>query len=211
MLCDLRKFDASDFGIVFMAETKSTDCAAAEAPKLGVFRKAYGAAAVETLALEGEASDPPGSTYEEFEGYPTIGDDGFVAFRAEWPGVVRGLRLLLCDPGVCPATGPTAVVVTGSTDTDGRSLAGFSQPNLGDDGQFTFLAKYPGGCGVFVRRPSGDIEPVALKGDTVDGGRAALECSTETWISYGGNVAFLSIARSLSPGGKRSQGVFLVE
>ena len=105
---------------------------------------------------------------------------------------------------------PTAVVVTGSTDTDGRSLAGFSQPNLGDDGQFTFLAKYPGGCGVFVRRPSGDIEPVALKGDSVDGG-SALECSTETWISYGGNVAFLSIARSLSPGGKRSQGVFLVE
>jgi hypothetical protein len=210
VLCDLRKFDASDFGIVFMADTKSTTCAAAEATKLGVFRKAYGAAAVETLALEGEASDPPGSTFEEFESYPTIGDDGFVAFRAESPGAARRPRLLLCDPTGCPATGPAAVVVTGSADTDGRSLSGFSMPNLGDDGQFTFLANYPGGCGVFVRRPSGAIEPVALKGDPVDGGRE-LECSTETWISYGGTVAFLGVARSLSPGGKRSQGVFLVE
>jgi hypothetical protein len=211
VLCDLRKFDASDFGVVFMADTRSTSCAAPEASKLGVFRTAYGGAALETLALEGEASDPPGSTFEEFEGYPTIGDDGFVAFRAESAGAMRRPRLLLCDPSACPATGPMAVVVTGSTDTDGRSLSGFSLPNLGDDGQFTFLANYPGGCGVFVRRPWGDIEAVALKGDTVNGGRAALECGTESWISYGGTVAFLAVSRPLSPGGKRSQGVFLVE
>jgi hypothetical protein len=99
----------------------------------------------------------------------------------------------------------TARALFTATPGASRSLSGFSLPNLGDDGQFTFLANYPGGCGVFVRRPWGDIEAVALKGHTVDGGRAALECGTETWISYGGTVAFLAVSRPLSPGGKRSQ------
>jgi len=207
-LCDLMEFDASDFGIAFASKTKS-DCGAQESSVLGVFRKSFGGA-VETIAMEGAPADPPGTTHAALDDRPSIDEQGFVAFRSEPPEVGKSKRLFLCDPAVCPTAKPAAVAIRGTLDDAGHPLGGYSEAVLGASGEFVFAAKYPLGCGVFVRQTDGAIVAVQRKGDLLPGGGGALQCGRLPSMSPGGRVAFIDEVQPL-PGGRRSRGVFLAE
>jgi hypothetical protein len=224
--CEFLAVDASNFGVAFQAATK-LDCSkpnlfvdpAGEDPLIGVFRKTFSVgSAVATLALQGETAEPfpvfAGTTYGDSLGKPAINNDGFVAFKSNTEGLVEVGALYVCNPAACPAAPADAVLVAGSVDDGGNVLKNFSHPDISDAEDLAFVAKFPGGSGVYIRRSAtSDIETVVLRGDT-----APAVVPTATFVRFsppsmstGGNVAFQADVKNTTQPKKKRQGIFLFD
>jgi hypothetical protein len=218
VVCGLHQFDASDYGVVFVAQIKD-DCASLSPAPLGVYVKAYPTGVppeppVQAIAIEDElVANLPGTTrFDDVSGKPAIDDGGVASFRAETAGTITAPQIFVCDPGVCPAA-PPRVIPKGILDDTGRVLGGFSDPVAGGPGLVAFMAKYTGGCGVYVWTPPADPlddgAPVAVvrKADVLAVENAAFQCSRWLSMSSSGRVVFLSDMQRL-PKGKHFDGIY---
>jgi hypothetical protein len=214
VFCTFDTVNASDYGLVFRALTREVNCGGGGS-RVGIFRMPYGGA-VETLALEGEASEPapaPGGTvYGTFPGKPDIADDGKVVFVAGTANLFEARNVYLCVPGTCPAARPAVVVAAGVVDDEGRSLNKLNTATISNAGDIAFdAASKGGGCGVYIRRFSdGDIETVAARGTAVpDAPGSTFRCFGPPAISAGGNLAFRgTFRRSVAP--RQGEGIYFL-
>jgi hypothetical protein len=134
-----------------------------------------------------------------------------VAFRAVTKGASAGGHLYRCDPATCPAALPAIAVQKDDLDAALNKLGGFSSPAINDAGDIAFEATARGGvCGVYIRRMTGGIETVALRGDPIPDvpGTAFFRCARPVAMSSGGRVVFKATYKE----GKKSEtGIFLAE
>jgi hypothetical protein len=218
--CAFERLEASNFGVVFLAET-STDCGSSSDARLGIFRLPFGGAAV-TVALEGEASEPePGAVYGSLLGAPDIADDGTVVFRGRTVGALVVFALFRCVESTCPAAPAEALVEQGQLDPDGAVFRFFGPPVISDAGDIPFKAVGRGDSGsvraLYVYRAAGTLEKIVEKGAPVPDTPGAtfkslLVRSARVHVSAGGTVAFQAKVR-LPPGShpRSPRGVFIAD
>jgi hypothetical protein len=169
--CSFEHLAASNFGIALAATTKEGCSDEEEIPARGVFRMAFGGS-IETIALEGEKSepfpDPTGTFYGSLTRVPAISNNGIVAFHASMGGILAGDALYVCDPAAnCPGTsGPAVVAQRGDVTAEGDALRTISGPGVSDAGDVAFKARAskPAAVGIY-RVSGGEVEAVARKHD----------------------------------------------
>jgi hypothetical protein len=218
--CSFVELAASDYGIVFRADTK-LDCAdGGETALRGVFRKPF-IGAVQTIALVGEASEPfpsaGGTTYDSFDTPAAIESGGAVAFVASTTGVLETSGVYRCDPPGCPPALATEIVQSGDLDAQGDAFHVFSPPAISAARDVAFTSRVIGSAGsihgLFVRRAAGGVDTIVRTGDAVPGASppAAFRLSlTAPGMSQGGKIAFQSkIRRTIRP--RTRDGLFAVE
>lgn len=177
--CDFHELDASDYGVVFRASTK-LDCANnAEIEATGVFRRTFPALGlIQTIALQGEAGNPPATTLGVPTLAPAISNTGMVAFAAgATTGSLTTAYLYLCDPATCPLAPAEPAASLGQADDDGNVFKTFSAPGVSDSGDVGFSARVRGATrindGLFraIRIPAMpfDIQKIAVSDDPVPG------------------------------------------
>lgn len=213
--CSFSHLAASNFGVAFRASTKTNCADGAESSRVGIFRLPFGGGAIETVALENEASnpfpDPGGTRYSDIVGSPAIEDNGDVAFRAQTSGLLSLDVLFFCGFGVCPAARATVAVQEGDLNPDGKEFTSFSSPALADDGTMAFRGCFSGGCGVYTLPPGGPLATVAKKGDAVPGEPATFAGFAPPAMSPDGKVTFKATIRETAPPQKTLRGIFLSE
>ena len=202
-LCSFEpQFDASDWGITFIAATRIDCTSGFEFPLIGVFRLAHGGT-VETVAIQTQFANPSpnpfGTTYERFDGRPVIEDDGVVAFLARIDGANFDEVIYSCDPATCPAAPADIAAAEGMLDPQSNFLSKFAAIDISDDADISFFAKgkpSAGGMkgkGVYVYRSAGaTLERAAIRGD-LTGGMDPQETFLKVLLpgmSAGGRVAF---------------------
>jgi hypothetical protein len=218
--CDFVDVAASDYGVVFRADTK-LDCSnGGETALGGVFRQPF-AGAVQTIGLVGEAAEPfpspGGTTYVSFDTPAAIENAGAVAFVASTTGVLDTSAIYRCDPPACPPARATELVQSGDLDTQGEAFHVFSAPGISAARDVAFTSRVFGAAGslhgLFVRRQSGGVETIVRTGDVVPGSspQALFRLSLTTpAMSEGGKIAFESkIHRVVRP--RTRDGLFAVE
>jgi hypothetical protein len=219
--CELGDFDASDFGVVVRALTK-VDCTdVGESALYGIFRISV-AGVIETLALEGQPSEPapPTTSYLTVEPPPAIANNGMVAFNATIAGLAGGL--FRCDPAVCPGTAlPVLAVQAGVASAADQpadnDLTHLSAPGVSNAGDIAFQAILVGPSGqqkgVFVHRAgSGLVETFAIQNGPAPRNPPDPDAFFRKFypptMSSGGRAAFRAITRT-SDGNRR--GVYVAE
>ena len=218
--CKLYELDGSTFGTTFRASTQ-LDCASTlEVPAVGIFRRAV-AGPIVTIALEGEpcqpSTAPGGTTYAAPFGPPAIANTGMVAFQARTAGLFVNNILYLCDSAGCPPAPATDAVAQGQVDDDGNIFRTFSAPGVSNVGDIGFSARLSTSSGtrygLYLRRPTNDIETVVLSSVTPVPGASPPAVFRQPFlpsVSSGGKLAFAArIRRTVAP--RNLRGVFVFE
>jgi len=187
---------ASNWGVAFVASTKS-DCAkSAELAKQGVFRKSY-TGGIETVALAGEGSSLGGgfSVYTKFRDRPMIESTGKIVFRSSVSLIANSDALFLCQPPSCPGSPAQMIVEKGQDDALGNTLRKISSARIDDAGDVCFHAKAKGpsakGDAIYIRRAAGTLDRLVSKGNLVpDQPGATFRRVKIPFMSPAGRIAF---------------------
>jgi hypothetical protein len=217
-ICALIAARASSFGVVFSASTKLDCNNNAETEAVGIFRRAF-AGAIATVALSGETSSIPPTSWSSFRGVPAITNNGKVGFQAGLLGTPSA-GLFLCDPATCPAASPTVAVTVGEEDAPGSGTVfrTFSAPSVSDAGDLAFVTRLSTLNGssnaVYIWRAASDtFTAVAAKFDSVPSIAGAVFTTFLVGppsMTPGGDVAFKArIKRSIAP--RNRTGIFIEE
>jgi hypothetical protein len=203
-VCDIdaRDYAASDWGISFVATTK-TDCSdGGEVPLAGLFRMPFGGSPA-AIAYIGDMSNPSpivgGTTYSKFAGAGGIEDDGVVAFIGDTAGSQRDEVVYRCDPANCPSIDlPEVLAIEGDLDVTGNVISRFESIGIDNSLNVTFngRAETPSGNRkhgiLYWNEGAGFVEPLVLKEDVVVNASAPSTFSKifNNRISPGGLVSF---------------------
>ncbi|MCC6847022.1 MAG: hypothetical protein IT294_00875 [Deltaproteobacteria bacterium] len=119
----------------FQVGTKVSCADAFEAELVGVYRDTgFG---IDRVALAGDATPVPGTTYAGFLGDPDLNASDQILFRATLTGAASGTGLFLFDPAG-PAT--TTLARTGDAAPTGGGLRTITEPSLTDGARAGFRA-----------------------------------------------------------------------
>jgi hypothetical protein len=121
--------------VAFQVGTKVSCADAFETELIGVYRDT--GLGIERVALQGDATPVPGTTYAGFLGDPDSNASDQVLFRATITGAAGGTGLFLYD-----AVGPTTTVLARTKDPapTGGTLRTITEPNLTDGARAGFRA-----------------------------------------------------------------------
>jgi hypothetical protein len=165
-LCEFQDVGLGASGAVAVRAVTKVDCTDVGEPELvGVYANVgLGFARV---ALEGDATPSPSTTYAQFIGAPDVNASDKVLFRARTVGVAGGYGLFLHDP-----VGPTTVVLAATGDAapaTGGSLKTIAPAGVTDGDRVALGARIAGGLakiGIFLF-DAGSSEKVVATGDPV--------------------------------------------
>jgi hypothetical protein len=209
---DARNYSASDWGISFVATTK-TDCSnGGEVPLGGIFRMPFGGSPT-AIAYVGDMSNPSpivgGTTYSRFAGAGGIEDDGVVAFIGDTAGSQRDKVVYRCDPANCPSVAlPEVLAIEGDVDVVGDIINRFESIGIDNSQNVTFNARAETPSGdrkhgiLYWNEGAGFVESLVLKEDAVVNASAPSTFSKifNNRISPGGLVSFRAKIKFLAGG-----------
>lgn len=223
---------ASNAGFVFRASIRNScrpDTVATDPARVGIFRKKTGLP-VETIALEGEASNPApgvgGSKYTSSlaSSIFAINNAGDVAFSGSTSGLINGTFIFFCGASdACqPSSIPAAVAVEqDGSDTAGNRFLELIGLGMSDARDIAFRASIrkpnkQNGDGIYIKRDganiAGAIDAVAITEQTPVPGELSTIAFTGfkgVGMSTGGKVVFKGTFRSTVPPKNKREGIFL--
>jgi hypothetical protein len=166
-LCEFLDVGLGASGAVAVRAVTKVDCTNVGEPELiGVYEKT--GASFARVALDGDATPSPSTTYAQFIGAPDVNAADKVLFRARTVGVSGGYGLFLHDP-----VGPTTVILAKTGDAapaTGGSLKTIAPAGVTDGDRVALGARIASGIakiGIFLFDASPSSEKVVATNDPV--------------------------------------------
>jgi hypothetical protein len=166
-LCEFLDVGLGASGAVAVRAVTKVDCTNPAEPALvGIYEKT--GLGVGRVALEGDASPSPSTTYAQFIGAPDVNAADKVLFRARTVGVAGGYGLFLHDP-----VGPTTVILAKTGDAapaTGGSLKTIAPAGVTDADRVALGARLTSGLariGIFLFDATPSSEKVVATNDPV--------------------------------------------